>query len=254
MSTLNYKSIYTPKLARPIKRLAAYLIDIVMVLVIFTGVMFLLSEMFDYQGVNAKLEQLYIDTGVKIADDKGVYDFCDIKNTTCEQSLKNLYAMDLFYELFNSIQGFLIYAPIISIFVPLLILEFILPMIFKNGQTLGMKLFNIALISKNGIKVKPIQVFVRFLFGKFIINGIVPVLGVMYIFISDGAGITGAMLLLLYLIANFACYGVGQNKTFVPDALAGCYPIDTQEQIFFDTVEELAAAKAAEQRTYMKKR
>ena len=62
------------------------------------------------------------------------------------------------------------------------------------------------------------------------------------------------MLLLLYLIANFACYGVGQNKTFVPDALAGCYPIDTQEQIFFDTVEELAAAKAAEQRAYMKKR
>lgn len=254
MSTLNYKSIYTPRLARPIKRLAAFLIDIVMILVLFTGVMFVLSEIFDYEGMNAQLEQLYIDTKVKLPDDKGVYQFCEIKDPSCEQALKNLYEMDIFYVLFDKVQSFLIYAPIVSIFFPLLILEFILPMIFKNGQTLGMKLFNIALISKNDIKVKPIQVFVRFLFGKFIINGIVPVLGVMYIFISDGAGITGAMLLLLFLIANFACYGVGQNKTFVPDALAGCYPIDTQEQIFFDTVEELAAAKAAEQRTYMKKR
>ena len=252
MSVVNYKSIYTPTNAKLIKRLAAYMIDIITIIILFTGVLFVLSEIFNYMELSNQLEQLYIELGVKVADSEGKYDFCDVKNDTCKQALKVLYEHEKFYPIFNSVQNFLIYAPIGSIFVSLLVFELIMPLIFKNGQTIGMKLFNIALLSKNHIRVKPIQIFVRFLFGKFIINGIIPVIGVMYIFVSEGAGMTGAMLLLLFIIANVACYGIGQNKTLIPDALSGCFPIDLQEQIFFDTEDELIAAKAEEHRRYIK--
>ena len=254
-NVINYKSIYTPKKAKRIKRLAAFMIDVICIIIVFTGVLYLAATISNYANMSAELEQLYIDLGVKIPGEKeGQYVFCEIGNKECEDALKTLYGMDEFYVLFDGVQNFLIYGPIGSLFVSLLIFELIVPLILKNGQTIGMKLFNVGLISKNDIRVKPLQIFVRFLFGKFIINGIVPLLGILYIFVSDGAGITGAMLLLLFLIANLACYGVGKNYTFVPDTLSGVYPIDMQEQIFFDSEAQLMAAKAEEQRYYNKKR
>ena len=132
----------------------------------------------------------------------------------------------------------------------LLIFDFIIPMILKNGQTIGKKLFAIGYVSKNEIKVKPIQLFIKFLFGDFIINSVMLIFGIYYMF--WGNGYIGLLILAIVLFGNIISFALSKNRTFLSDGIANMFPIDMQEQMLFDTVEELQKAKAEEAKLYAK--
>ena len=69
-----------------------------------------------------------------------------------------------------------------SILIGFLIVEFLFPMIFKNGQTLGKKIFGIGVMRVDGVKVTTPILFVRSILGKFTIETMMPVLMVIMIY------------------------------------------------------------------------
>lgn len=251
MESINYKSIYTPRNASIVKRAAAFLLDVILLAIVFVGILLLFSYLFNYDSINNALNKLYIDYGVMIpVDATEDFEFCDITQQSCIDAATALENDPVFKELFVQRQRFLIFGPVLSILISLIIFDLIMPLIFKNGQSIGKKLFAIGYVSKNEIKIKPIQLFIKFLFGDFIINSIMTFIGVYYIL--WGNGYAGLFLIFAVLVGNLACFALTKSKIFLADALANMFTIDMNEQMLFDTIEELEKAKAEEAKLYTK--
>ena len=103
----------------------------------------------------------------------------------------------------------------------------------------------ISLISNNGIRITSRQLFVKFLFGKFIIATFIPAFALYYIIYSNGV-LMGITLLVIFVIAEIVCVWKSTYKVVLSDFIAAVYPVETKDLFYFDSVEELNAAKAKE--------
>lgn len=79
-----------------------------------------------------------------------------------------LYNNKDFVKIANKVSSYVLGNLFICLFVSALLFYLILPLVFKNGQTLGKKLFTLGLVSKNDHPLKFYQVLVRFLTFFFI--------------------------------------------------------------------------------------
>ena len=62
----------------------------------------------------------------------------------------------------------------LSTLIAFLLLEFAVPLMLKNGQTLGKKIFGVAVVRVDGVKVSPVMVFARGILGKCTIGTLAP--------------------------------------------------------------------------------
>jgi uncharacterized RDD family membrane protein YckC len=116
----------------------------------------------------------------------------------------------------------------ISILCAHLLLELLIPLLLKNGQTIGKKLFGIALIRKNGVKVSTLSMIIRSILGKCILEVFVPslVLGLM---------LFGASSLLVYPVLILAgvqicLLAMHPNRALIHDLLAGTVAVNYAAQ------------------------
>lgn len=136
----------------------------------------------------------------------------------------------------------------ISAFITYFILEFVVPMIFKNGQTIGMKCLRIGLIDKQGIKVRPRQIFIRFLFGRFLVSRILPVYGFIFMVFNLSGGLYGFLLAVIILACDLLMTLFGKDRAGIANVISSTYAVDMDETYFFNSVEEITAKKCEEQR------
>lgn len=123
-----------------------------------------------------------------------------------------------------------------------LVLEFIIPLFFKNGQTIGKKVFGICLVKENCVKIKPIALFARTLLGKFAIETMFPV-ALLYMFLFSGGGVLMLILIAALLILDIVLFFVTKNKTPIHDMLAATVVVDAKTQMIYASEDELIAAK-----------
>ncbi len=247
MEKVNNRSIYNPKKAPFIRRAGAYLIDVIIFATLFVGVLWLVSYIVGYQKNYELLEQKYIEHGIYILKN-GTYDFCD---TTKEECLTGWETFNrdkdacYYYDLSTQLTLIMI---TISAFITYFILEFVVPMIFKNGQTIGMKCLRIGLIDKQGIKVRPRQIFIRFLFGRFLVSRILPVYGFIFMVFNLSGGLYGFLLAVIILACDLLMTLFGKDRAGIANVISSTYAVDMDETYFFNSVEEITAKKCEEQR------
>lgn len=113
------------------------------------------------------------------------------------------------------------------------ILEFLVPLWLKNGQTLGKKCFGVALMRKDGIKVTPFMIFTRTILGKCSLELMVPIM--LYVVLNGSIVALGvvAVALLAQIIVPLATY----NKTAIHDLVACTVAVDLSSQMIFDSPE-----------------
>lgn len=242
------KSAYTPVKASLPKRIGAAIVDIILFLVLLTGILFIVSYITGFQTNNALLEAKYIETGVFIQNEIGEYVFCDTALEECNKA----------WEIFNNDPEACYYYDhaielttlilTISVFVTHLILELIIPLILKNGRTVGKFLFKISMVDKTGIRVKPMQVFIRFLFGKFLVTTMLPIYGVIFMAFNLTGGLLGFLMAVVILGIDLILALFSDNKAGLASTIASVYSVDGETTMIFDTIEELNAKKAEEQR------
>ena len=133
------------------------------------------------------------------------------------------------------------------------VLEFVVPLILKDGQTVGKKIFGIAVIRTDGVKMSTLQLFVRTVLGKYTIETMIPVL---LIVMSMGGiiGFYGPLLIALLTVAQIIIMAVTKNNSLIHDLLANTVTVDKASQLIFDTEEDMieykrrvAAEEAAKQ-------
>ena len=134
---------------------------------------------------------------------------------------------------------------LISIFAILfayIALEFLVPLLLKNGQTLGKKMFGIAVMRDDGVRITPMMLFVRSILGKCTIEALVP-LAIIALILLGNAGIFG--LIALLLLAGLEIFLMIKTKTnsCIHDLLSYAVVVDMASQMIFDSEEALVEYK-----------
>ncbi len=120
-----------------------------------------------------------------------------------------------------------------------LILEFLIPLWLKNGQTIGKKCFGVALMRKDGVKVTSFMMFARSLLGKYTIETMIPLL-LLNAVLFNILGMGGLLLCVGVLLAQIIITVATRNKTAIHDLMACTVAVDLASQMIFDSPEAMA--------------
>lgn len=233
------------------KRISAYLFDIVIFLVVLTGFAFIISAIVGYNGKLEDMEALYTEYeekyGIKLDITTNEYDamteeerlaYDDKYNAAAEEFDRDERAKELSSLLIN----LTIIIVTIALFLSFMLLEFVIPLFLRNGQTLGKKIFGICLMRDDCVKVSAVMMFVRSILGKYTIETMVPLAVIVLIFLG-GAGFGGLVALLLLVVFEIVLVVRTKTNSFIHDLLAYTVVVDMQSQMIFDTKEEMLEYK-----------
>ena len=118
---------------------------------------------------------------------------------------------------------------VITIFISFMIFYFIIPLFFKNGETIGKKVMHTCIVNKLGYEYSRLQLIPRFLFPTFLIIAVVFITG----FSIWSLLITSAVFLISYLFVIFT-----KDNKALHDYFAGTLVIDARESTWFKNINE----------------
>ena len=128
----------------------------------------------------------------------------------------------------------------IGILLSVIVMEFAVPLLFGNGQTLGKKIFGLGLVRNDGVKVNNLQLFTRTVLGKFTIEIMIPVYILIMIFWGS-IGLMGTVILFALAVAQILALGLTRTNSAIHDLLAGTAVVDISSQMIFRSTEDLVA-------------
>ena len=128
------------------------------------------------------------------------------------------------------------------ILVAFVALEFAVPLLFKNGQTLGKKVFGVAVMREDCVKITPMILFVRAVLGKYTLETMIPVLVVVMIYWNI-VGIFGTVLVLGLFITQIVLLISTRERRAIHDKLSHTVVVDYASQMIFNSPEELLSYK-----------
>lgn len=127
----------------------------------------------------------------------------------------------------------------ISVLLACLIVFFIIPLCFKNGQTVGKKVFGLAVMRSNCVKVSNPVLFVRSILGLYTMEIMVPIF---LILLGTVGVISCGLLLLLEIVVICATH----TNSSIHDLLSDTVVVDMASQQIFESEEELLNYKKAQ--------
>ena len=162
-----------------LKRIAASLLDFILVLILSVGAAWLISLITNYNEHIDNVNEYYDYYNEKYDIDLlGTSDkYKDLTEEEQEAYDERLEQANLEYandkeaiKEFNLVINLSIMIISVGLFFGIFITEFIIPLIFKNGQTVGKKIFSICVIKNDGVKVSTVQLFARTVIGKYVVE------------------------------------------------------------------------------------
>ncbi len=250
--------IYDLQKASLWKRVAAFLLDIILLVIIATGVLALLSAVTGFDGYRQTyfdrmqaVEQQYALVEVGILDEKThLFDVTEQAYTALSEQNRALYdqAAQAFLNDTEAMGAYDMMCNLLLLFVSIptlvgyMIVEFAVPLILKNGQTVGKKVFGIGVVRVDSVRVTPLQMLVRTLLGKFTIETMVPALLVL-MFLGGLGGIIAPGVIFAILVLEIIVFVASKTNSMIHDLLAGTVVVDLSSQMVFDTAEDLLEYK-----------
>ncbi len=232
------------------KRISAYLFDLIITVMLAVGIAAILSALLGYDKTSAQLESYYTEYETQYGvdfdlteaqlnelsqEERARYDEA-VKAFSQDERVLRVYQKSFFLSLVIVSAGLLL---------AVLTVHFVVPLFFKNGQTLGKKIFGVAVMRSSCVKVSNPVLFIRTLFGLYAIETIFPIALLLMVYFGLLGSVGGITVFLLFalqigvLIAN-------KNNGAIHDLLADTVVVDMASQRIFATEEELLAFKRAE--------
>lgn len=239
--------MYDVQKANMWKRISAYLVDILLLLLVAVEIAFLLSLMLNFQGtldqrdgLKTEFEQSYgVDFDItqedydKLSDSEKNYLNESYSSYVADSEVSRLDA--LLFNLSLTIATF-------SILIAYLLLEFLVPLLFRNGQTLGKKIFGIGVMRIDGVRINTFQLFVRTVLGKCTIETLIPVF-LVFLFFLNFMPLFSVMGFALLFIIQFVCIVATRYHTPIHELMSATVSVDMSSQTIFDTPEALMEYK-----------
>lgn len=224
------------------KRISAGLFDLILLAMLAVGMATLLSMVFGYNTHSQNLEDAYsryeAQYGVEFRMSQAEFDALpQEQKDNYNAAYDALIADDEVVYTYNMVLNLTLLITTFGILAALLLLEFVVPLLLKNGQTLGKKIFGVALMRADGVKVKPVQMFIRTVLGKFAIEIMIPVYILMMIFFNS-IGIIAMAVLGGILVAELLTLVLSRTNNLIHDSIAVTVAVDMASQRIFDTPDE----------------
>lgn len=234
------------------KRISAYMFDAVLAVMLTIGLALVCNGIFQYDRHLEKLESLQFNYEQEYGIDFEITEEDFNKLSEDEQkyynNAKNAFENDpqvitLYDKMFYSALAIIS----VSLLISHLILYFAVPLFIGYGQTLGKKIFGIAVIRTSFVKASDFVLFTRAIVGQCVMETMVPVLFVLMA-IFGWLGSVGTIAILLLWGLNIYCMITTQTNSTIHDLLSDTVVVDIMSQRIFDTEEELIAYKTELQR------
>ncbi len=234
------------------KRFSAFLFDFIITAVVAVGIATLLSLALGYDKHNEKLESYYNEYETRFEAEYGVdFDFMDsdeYQDLTEEEKKPYEAATDAFNEAikeddkimkeYKTIFFLSLVLLSISILCGILVVYFLVPLFFRNGQTLGKKIFGIALVRSNCVKISKFVLFVRSIFGLYTIEVMFPI--ALLMMIAFGLlGVVGIVTIGLLLLLQVGLLLGTKHRATIHDLLSDTIAVDMATQRIFNTQDEM---------------
>ena len=239
--------IYDIQKASMWKRFSAYLLDVILLIVLAVGVAFLLSVMLGYDVKYQEREEIRADYEQKYDVDFDISkeDYNKLSEAD-RKAVDDAYAEFVTDKKVNQIDLLLANLVLIIIsfssLIPYLILEFIVPMLFRNGQTLGKKVFGVAVMRVDGVKISTLQLFIRAILGKCTVGTILPIL-LLLMWLFNFMPMVGMIGLFAIIIIQFFCVVATHLHTPIHELMSATVSVDMSSQLIFDSPEALLEYK-----------
>lgn len=229
------------------KRISALLCDFIVLSVVVVGMAFVMSTVLGYDTRAAQLENLSEAYEKEYNVD---FDISDKEYQALPEDVHTRYelAMDAFTKdteanyVYNLLVNFTFIIVSISLLVAFLLLEFLIPLLLGNGQTVGKKVFGVAVMREDSVKLSPVLLFIRAILGKYTIETMVPVLIILMIYWGV-LGFFGTVILFGMLILQLVLLFSTKERSAIHDKLAHTVAVDYASQKIFDTPEAMLAYK-----------
>ena len=228
--------------ASTLKRASAFLLDLILFAVLAVGAAWLIGLACDYDyhfeqfEVNSDLYQKEIDRIYGEGFSIETQEQFDALSPEAQEAFR-IAKVSL-----SKVVNFTLLMVSLGLFVSNLVLEFVIPLVLKNGQTVGKKVFGIAVVHQNGVRVNAITMFIRAILGKYTVETMVPVLMIYMLFVVPGGGIAAVVVLALLVILEAVLYFTSKGMhTFIHDVFAKTVCVDLASQMIFEDETALNA-------------
>lgn len=225
------------------KRIAAGILDGILLAVLAVGVAFLLGEILGYDGYNTTLNESYTyyeeQYGIRFQITGEEYEALPPQEQEAYDAAYDALIRDeTAMKAYNMVLNLSLLITTGGLLVACLLLEFVLPLLLGNGQTAGKKVFGLGVVRVDGVRTTPLQMFVRTVLGKFTVEIMIPVYVLLMIFFNV-TGLSGTLLLLALLVAQILIMALNRNNSLIHDLLAGTVVVDVASQMIFRDTQDL---------------
>ena len=224
------------------KRVSAWILDAIMLVIAITGGLYAMTSLLGYgqtlEEYNALQQQYIEEFGVDMSATELSAEEIALRETADAAFRKDADAIRLNGRIVAQTPLIIAFPPLIAF----LLLEFLVPLIFGNGQTLGKKVFGVAVMREDGVRLTPLALFARTILGKYTLGLMLPALLLALFFIGT-MGLVALVVAAALLIAQIVVPIASRTNAAVHDKLACTLTVDMASQMIFDTKEDLLAYK-----------
>jgi uncharacterized RDD family membrane protein YckC len=230
------------------KRVSAYLFDMIILGIVAIGIAFLLSGLLGYDKYGQAVDKAYetYEERFGITFELTAEEYSSMSEEELaryDQAYEALIADEEAMYAYNMVINLTLVILTISILIAFVALEYVVPLLFKNGQTLGKKIFGICVMRTDSVRLTTLQLFVRSILGKFTLETMVPVLIIVMLYFNS-IGLTGTIVLGLLLLLQIIVICATAGNSAIHDLLSGTVVVDFHSQKIFACTEDLVEYKA----------
>ena len=239
--------IYDLQRASMWKRISAWLLDAILLCIIATLMAFVLAAVTNYDSYSEQLDARYTYFEEQYGVSRNLTQ--EQVNAMSDEERANLAAADEAIKAdeealyaYNMMLQLIIIMTSFGILLGYVVLEFAVPMVLGNGQTIGKKVFSLGVMQQNGVRVNGVCMFIRTVLGKYAIETMIPVMMVLMLFFGT-IGTVGWIIVGAIGIVQVALLITTRERCMIHDKLANTVTVDLPSQMIFKTQEDLIAYK-----------
>ena len=231
------------------KRISAWLFDTILMVSVVVLFGYVLSGILNFDGYYGDLTTAYekyeTQFGIDFEISQEAYLAMDEAQRTAYDEAYNraheaLVADEGAMQSYGMVINLALLITSISILLGYLVMELLIPILLKNGQTLGKKIFSIAVMRTDSIRLTPVQLFVRTVLGKYAVGTMIPVYVILLLLLNT-MGVIGLAIVAGLAIAQVICLIAGGEGRAIHDRLAGTVVVDISSQRIFKDSDDLIA-------------
>ena len=227
------------------KRTAAWLFDGILLGILAVACGVLVSWLLGYDAHSAALESAYdrYEQQYGVVFDISLEEYEAMSpegRTNYDLAYDALIADEVAMYAYNMMLSQTLVILSVSLVLAVAVIEWLIPLKLGNGQTLGKKIFGLALIRNDGVQMNNMQLFTRSMLGKCTVETMIPMLILLMIYWGT-MGVAGTAVLFALFFGQLACVLFTRTNAAIHDLMAGTIVVDYASQTIFKSTEDLIA-------------